>query len=92
MTKRAHNEPPRLMSEAETAHRLAMSPSEFSRRSRSLEDELGMPRRHPILKRRDRIAIDEWLNAQFGVDQKPASLSALVRSRMRALGDGKSAN
>ena len=51
--------PPRLISEAETAHRLRMSPSQFSRKAKMFEEELGMPRRHPVLKRRDSVAIDQ---------------------------------
>jgi hypothetical protein len=47
---------PRLITEAETAHLLGMTPWSFSRKASQLEDELGMPRRHPMLKRRDRVA------------------------------------
>ena len=51
-------DPSRLFTEAETAHLLGMTPCSFSRRASQLEDELGMPRRHPVLKRRDRVAIN----------------------------------
>ena len=80
-------EPPRLMSEAETAHHLAMSPSEFSRQASTLERDLGMPKRHPVLKRRDRIAVDQWLNRVFGVEAKATKVSDLVRQRMGELRD-----
>jgi hypothetical protein len=83
-------EPPRLLSESETAHHLGMSPSAFCRRAAGLE-QLGLPKRHPILKRRDRIAIDGWLDGLFGVSRKAGSLSDLVRQRMGA-GDGDGAH
>ena len=82
----------RLLSEAETAQLLAMSPSEFSRRSKELEAELGLPKRHPVLKRRDRIAIELWLDAIFGVTHKAANVSDLVRQRMGELRDGERAD
>ena len=85
-------EPPRLMSEAETAHHLGMSASEFSRRAPLFEHELAMPRRHPLLKRRDRVAIDQWLNEVFGVKGKATNVSDLVRRRMGALEYGNRAH
>jgi hypothetical protein len=96
MTKRARlmdSEPPRLMSEAETAHHLAMSVSEFSRQAGTLERDLGMPKRHPVLKRRDRVAIDHWLNRVFGIGARATKVSELVRQRMGELrGDGNRAH
>jgi hypothetical protein len=41
------------------------APSEFSRRSRVLEDKLGMPRRHHVLKRRDRVVLYDWLATEI---------------------------
>ena len=79
----------RLMSEADTARHLNMSPSEFSRRCGEFEKKLGMPVRHPVLCKRDRVAIDQWLNRIFGVEQKPATVAALVRSRMGVLSNGE---
>ena len=85
------DQPPRLMSEAETAHHLHMSVSQFCRRMEELERS-GMPRRHPVLRKRDRVAIDRWLDAEFGVDRKPDNLAALVRRRMEGPGDGHGAD
>jgi hypothetical protein len=62
----------RLITEAETARILRMTPCSFSRKAAQLENELGMPRRHPLLKRRDRVAIHRWLDSLFSVDRKPA--------------------
>jgi hypothetical protein len=81
-------DPSRLITEAETAHLLGMTAWSFSRKAFQLEDELGMPRRHPVLKRRDRVAINKWLDNLFSVDRKPASVSELVRKRMAELTDG----
>jgi hypothetical protein len=85
-------EPPRLINETETAHHLGMSVSEFSRRSKEFEKKLGMPPRHPVLGKRDRVAIDQWLNGLFAVGDKPTKISDLVRDRMRSLQDGQRAN
>jgi hypothetical protein len=78
----------RLITDAETALLLGMDPSTFSRKAPQLEDELGMPRRHPVLKRRDRVALHNWLDHQFLVDRKPATVSELVRKRMAELCNG----
>jgi hypothetical protein len=78
----------RLITEAETAHLLGMTPCSFSRKASQLEDELGMPRRHPILKRRDRVALNDWLDKVFSVGRKAATVSDLVRKRMAELSDG----
>ena len=83
---------PRLLSEAATARLLAMSPSEFCRRAKELERDLGLPKRHPVLKRRDRIAIEVWLDQLFGVHRKAANVSDLVRQRMGELRDGARAH
>ena len=82
----------RLLSETATAQFLAMSPSEFCRRSKELEDKLGLPKRHPILKRRDRVALEIWLDQIFGVTRKAANVSDLVRQRMGELRDGERAH
>jgi hypothetical protein len=79
---------PRLITDAETAHLLGMSPWSFSRKAPELEAQLGMPRRHPILKRRDRVALNDWLDKVFSVGRRPTSVSELVRTRMAELGDG----
>jgi hypothetical protein len=79
---------PRLISETETALLLGMTPCTFSRKASQLEDELGMPRRHPMLKRRDRVAINNWLDQVFSVDRKPTTVSVLVRKRMAELCNG----
>jgi len=84
----AATDPPRLITEAETAHLLGMTPCSFSRKASQLEDELGMPPRHPILKRRDGVAIHGWLDQVFSVDRKPTTVSDLVRKRMAELTDG----
>jgi hypothetical protein len=47
-----------------------------------------MPRRHPLLKRRDRVAINSWLDGVFSVDSKPTTVSELVRKRMAELTNG----
>jgi hypothetical protein len=78
----------RLITEAETAQLLGMSASAFSRRASEFEDELGMPRRHPMLKRRDRVAINNWLDQVFSVDRKSTTVSELVRKRMAELCNG----
>lgn len=80
------------MTEAETAHHLAMSVSDFSRKATEWEKDLGMPRRHPVLCKRDRVAIDQWLDGLFGVDPKTTNVSALVRLRMGAQRDGEGAH
>lgn len=80
--------PSRLMTEAETARLLHMTPCTFSRRASQLEDELGMPRRHPVLKRRDRVAMHNWLDQIYAVDRKPTTVSELVRKRMAELTNG----
>ena len=85
-------EAPRLISEMETAHHLGMSISEFSRRSPEFERNLGMPKKHAVLAKRDRIAIDQWLNRQFSVGADPIKVSDLVKSRMKALQNGQSAH
>ena len=84
--------PSRLMSEADTARLLNMSPSAFSRKAAQLEQQLGMPARHPGLKRRDSVAIHAWLNRLFGVREKQTNVSDLVRQRMGALRDGNRAD
>ena len=78
----------RLITEAETAHLLGMTRWSFSRKASRLEAELGMPRRHPMLKRRDRVAINNWLDQVFSVDRKPTTVSVLVRKRMAELCNG----
>jgi hypothetical protein len=78
----------RLITEADTAHLLGMTPCTFSRKASQLEDELGMPRRHPILKRRDRVALNDWLDNIYSVGRKPTTVSELVRKRMAELSDG----
>lgn len=85
-------EPPRLINETETAHYLGMSIYEFSRRSEELETKLGLPKAHPVLGRRDRFAIDQWLDKLFGAAGKPTNLSDLIVSRMGSLRDGERAN
>jgi hypothetical protein len=84
----AATDPPRLITESETARLLGMTPCSFSRKASQLEDELGMPRRHPMLKRRDRVAIHNWLDHLFSVDRKPTTVSELVRKRMAEFTDG----
>ncbi len=78
-------EPPRLISESETAYYLGMSNSEFSRRAAELEKALGLPPRHPALGKRDRIAIDMWIDELFGVGRERTGIGNLIRERMRAL-------
>jgi hypothetical protein len=77
----------RLITEAETAHLLGMTPCSFSRKPSQLENKLGLPRRHPMLKKRDRVAIHNWLNHLYSVNRKPTTLSELVRKRMAELSD-----
>jgi hypothetical protein len=78
----------RLITEAETAHLLGMAASTFSREAAKLEADLGMPRRHPMLRKRDRVALHIWLDQVFSVDRKPATASELVRKRMAELTNG----
>jgi len=78
----------RLITDAEAARLLGMYPTTFSRKAAKLEDELGMPRRHPMLKKRDRVAMNNWLDQVYSVDPKPMSVSELVRKRMAELTDG----
>ena len=87
--KRTRN---RLLSEAETAELLRMSPSTFSRRSRELEVTLGMPPRHPVLKRRYAVALHNWLNTVYGAGEKPDTVADLVRQRMGTLRGGHGAH
>jgi len=82
----------RLMGEAETAQLLAMSAGEFSRRSATLERQLGMPKRHPVLRKRDRVAIHQWLDGLYGTSAKTSNVSDLIRERMGALVDGNRAH
>jgi hypothetical protein len=78
----------RLITEAETARLLGMDPSTFSRKAAKLEAELGMPRRHPMLKKRDRVAMNNWLDEVYSVGRKPTTVSELVRKRMAELANG----
>ncbi len=71
---------------------LRMSPAAFSRRSRELEVTLGMPPRHPVLRRRDAVALHNWLNTVYGASEKPDTVADLVRQRMGTLRDGNSAH
>lgn len=59
-------EPPRLLTEIETAHLLGLGPSEFSRRVKELE-ERGLPKRDALFGKRDRKAIELWLDGLFGL-------------------------
>ena len=77
-------EPPRLLTDSEVAHLLGMSASAFSTRQRELE-LLGLPRRHPSLGRRDRKAIEQWLDALFGADIA-SDVDAIVAERLSHLG------
>ena len=83
---------PRLILEREAARLLRMSASEFCRRAGELERDLGMPKRHPVLKRRDRVAFELWLDRVFGVERGSANVSELVRQRMGELRDGERAH
>lgn len=59
-------EPPRLLTEIETAHLLGLGPSEFCRRAKELE-ERGLPKRDALFGKRDRKAIELWLDQHFGL-------------------------
>lgn len=79
-------EPPRLLTEAETAHLLGMSASEFSRASADLEAQRGLPRRHPVLHKRDRHAIHRWLDREFGLDSPAEERRRLALARLEDMG------
>ena len=78
-------EPPRLVSETEAAQIIRWSSSEFSRRRGELE-AIGFPRRHPVLKRRDHVAIHRWLDEQFGLAKAPRDVDGLIKARLANLG------
>ncbi len=78
-------EPPRLLTEAEVAHLLGMSSAELSRRHEELEQR-GMPRRHPILGKRDRHALHLWLDREFGLQSPAAARREAVLARLEQTG------
>ena len=72
----------RFLDESEVAHYLGMGNSTFRRKRAGLEF-LGFPQRHPIVKKRDRRAIDDWLDRISGLsscehDPLPSDLSELI--------------
>ena len=77
-------EPPRLITENETAHLLGMAVSTFSRRASELE-AIGLPTRHPVLGRRDRIAIQHWLDRLSGLAQSPVDVNDVLTQRLAAM-------
>ena len=79
---------PRLLNEDETAHYLGMSRSDYGSRIADLEDKHCFPRRHTLLNKRDRHAIDAWLDSEFGISEKNAMLDAQINARIGAMGHG----
>ncbi len=84
-------EPPRLITDAETAHVLGMTPAELCRRQDELE-RIGMPKRHAVLGKRDARALHQWLEREFGLSSPQAAARQTVLARLEALGDGSRAN
>lgn len=78
-------EPPRLITERETAHLLGLSTSELSRLAPDLETR-GMPRRHPVLQRRDARALHQWLDREFGLQSPAEARRQTVLERLAGLG------
>lgn len=94
MTRRARlhdTAPPRLISEAECAHHLGLSAGEFCRRAAELE-AMGLPRRHPVLRKRDLRAIDIWLDCVFGLQSPVEARRAAVLERIGGMGHGTGAD
>ncbi len=79
---------PRLLNEEETAHYLGMSRTDFGNRISDLEKLHYFPRRHTLLNKRDRRAIDAWLDSEFGISEKNAMLDAQINARIGAMGHG----
>jgi hypothetical protein len=79
----------RLLNDAETAHYLGISASSFSSKKRELEAKYDFPRRHPLLGRRDRKAIDLWVDRHLGLGTGQTSIDTLVNERLGLLQNGK---
>ena len=58
--------PPRGLIDHETASYIGLGMTEFSRKLPQLEAE-GFPKPDPVTGRRDRKAIDAWLDARSGL-------------------------
>lgn len=79
-------DPPRLLTEAEVAYHLGLSAAEFSRRAGELE-RLGLPRRHPILNKRDLKSINAWLDGEFGLGACRDKVAGAISKRLDAWGE-----
>lgn len=81
-------EPPRMLSEEDAAHYLGIGASTFSTMKRKLE-KLGFPRQDPALNRRDRNAIDRWLDVRAGLlgknEPEQAAVSGVIAERLASL-------
>lgn len=69
--------PPRLMTEKEVADYLGMGESTYTQKKKELERQ-GLPRILPFLGRRDRHAIDRWLDSFDPQMQSPLDEAAAL--------------
>ena len=77
--------PPRGLIDHETASYIGLGMTEFSRKLPQLEAE-GFPKPDPVTGRRDRKAIDAWLDARSGLIGE--SYDDGLSQRLEALRDG----
>jgi len=78
---------PRLLNEEETAHYLGMSRTSFARSIDELEKN-NFPRRHPVLKKRDRHTIDVCLDRAYGIIDETELVNSLVVDLIKKIGNG----
>ncbi len=79
------NDPPRGLIDYESAGYIGLGQSEFSRVLPQLEAE-GFPKPDPVTGRRDRKAIDAWLDARSGLAGE--SYDGGLGQRLEALRNG----
>ncbi len=79
------NLPPRGLIDHETAGYIGLGPSEYSRMLPQLEAE-GFPKLDPITGRRDRKAVDAWMDARSGLAGE--SYDGGLGQRLEALRNG----
>lgn len=86
---------PRLLSEEDTAHYLGIGAPRFSAIKTMLEKN-GFPRLDTLLGRRDRRAIDLWLDARAGLlvreIAEAEAKSSVIAERIKAMRNGRNKN
>ena len=83
------NLPPRGLIEHEAAGYVGLGPTEFHRLLPEMEAE-GFPRPDPVTGRRDRQAIDAWMDARSGLAGE--SCDGGLGQRLEALRNGTHPN